>query len=237
MNIRALEREFRACADAEDAVNLSHFFKTGPGDYGEGDIFLGIRVPVIRKFTKKYASEITLNSVQALLKSRYHEERLLALLIMVEQFKSSDTAKQEDLYNLYLSNTTQINNWDLVDLSALHIVGGWLESRSREPLYQLAESESLWERRIAILATFHFIRQNDFVDTIAIAENLRNDDHDLIHKAVGWMLREVGNRDLETEEKFLKIYYKEMPRTMLRYAIERFPEPLRLAYLKGLIRH
>jgi len=233
MNARELQREFRACADADDAVNLSRFFKTGPGQYGEGDVFLGIRVPVIRKFSKKYASEITLNSVHKLIQSRYHEERLLALLIMVQQFKTSDTAEQKDLYDLYLSSTEYINNWDLVDLSSLHIVGGWLETRNRRPLYRLAESKDLWEKRIAILATFHFIRKNDFVDTMAIAEKLRNDRHDLIHKAVGWMLREVGNRDLATEEEFLGKYYKEMPRTMLRYAIERFPEPLRLAYLKG----
>jgi len=235
MNAKELQREFQACANAADAVNLSRFFKTGPGDYGEGDCFLGIRVPVIRKFTKKYASEISMGSVRVLLKSRYHEERLLALLIMVWQFKRADAAEREALYELYLSHTEYINNWDLVDLSAMHIVGGWLNNRKRSKLYDLAKSESLWERRIAILATFHFIRKNDYSDTLAIAEILKFDEHDLIHKAVGWMLREVGNRDLAIEEKFLKKYYNQIPRTMLRYAIERFPESLRLDYLKGRI--
>jgi len=233
MTSREIQCEFRACADVDDAVNLSRFFKTDSGDYGEGDIFLGIRVPVIRKFTKRYAAELSLRSVRALLKSRYHEERLLALLIMVRQFKGAESSKQESLYDLYLSHTAYVNNWDLVDLSAEHIVGVWLYTRKRDLLYQLAESENLWEKRIAILATFYFIRKNDFNDTIAIAEKLRNDKHDLIHKAVGWMLREVGNRDRSVEEKFLKKYLSEMPRTMLRYAIERFPEPLRLAYLNG----
>lgn len=235
MKVKELQGEFRTHADPEDARNLSRFFKTGPGDYGEGDCLLGIRIPVIRKFTKKYAQETSFSVIKSLLKSRYHEERLLALLIMVHIFKRSDSEEQKSLYDIYLSHTKYINNWDLVDLSAEHIIGGWLYSRKRDILYQLADSDSLWERRISILATFYFIKKNDFNDTILIAETLRSDSHDLIHKAVGWMLREVGNRDLGVEEKYLKSCYNELPRTMLRYAVERFPEPLRLAYLKGKV--
>ena len=236
MKAEQIQAEFRACADADDAVNLSRFFKTGPGQYGEGDLFLGIRVPVIRKFSVKYASELTLPGAGLMLKSKYHEERLLALLIMVRKFKNADTAERQAIYDLYLSHTEWINNWDLVDLSAEHIVGGWLNDQPRSAtLQRLARSELLWDRRISILATFHFIKQRDFIDTIAVAEILLHDKHDLIHKAVGWMLREVGNRDRAVEEAFLKRHYHVMPRTMLRYAIERFPEPLRLAYLKGSV--
>jgi 3-methyladenine DNA glycosylase AlkD len=237
MNVEQLQAEFRACADAADAVNLARFFKTSPGQYGYGDIFLGIRVPVIRSFVKKYGSEIKLSVTEELLRSEYHEERLLALLIMVHKFKGGDAAVRQAVYELYLANTKQVNNWDLVDLSAEHIVGGWLYDKKIciRGLQSLALSELLWDRRIAIISTFHFIRKNRFDDTFVIAETLLHDNQDLIHKATGWMLREVGNRDRAVEESFLRKHYKEMPRTMLRYAIERFPEPLRLAYLKGTV--
>ena len=234
MTTRELQSQFRALADPGDAANLARFFKTGPGEYGAGDRFLGIRVPAIRRCARAQAG-LPLRSVCALLKSAYHEERLLALLIMVLQFERADMAGRRARYDCYLAHTQWINNWDLVDLSAHHIVGAWLAARRRRPLYRLARSSALWERRIAILSTFHFIRQNDFTDTLGVATILRHDSHDLIHKAVGWMLREVGNRDRPVEEAFLKRHYSAMPRTMLRYAIERFPEPLRQSYLKGAV--
>jgi 3-methyladenine DNA glycosylase AlkD len=191
-------------------------------------------MPVVRRCVREYEG-LSLRGVEALLKSSWHEERMLGLLIMVRQFQRGDDAKQRVLYTLYLDSTDRINNWDLVDLSAEHIVGGWLRERSRKPLYRLARSASLWERRIAILATFHFIKRDDFGDTLAIAELLLGDRHDLIHKALGWMLREVGNRDRATEEAFLRTHYAALPRTTLRYAIERFPEPLRKRYLAGQV--
>jgi len=172
-----------------------------------------------------------LNDAVELMQSPFHEVRLTALLIMTYQAKRGDSSLP--LYRAYLANTDRINNWDLVDVTAEHLVGAHLFERSRRPLYRLAKSKSLWERRIAILSTFYFIRRNEFDDTLALADILLNDTEDLMHKAVGWMLREVGNRDLATEEAFLLPRYKQMPRTMLRYAIERFPGPKRLAYLKG----
>ena len=232
MNAAHVQALFRKQGSATDAANLARFFKTGPGEYGEGDRFLGIRVPVVRRCAREHI-ELPLRSVRALLKSPYHEERLLALLLMVLQFKRADEAGQRALYELYLSHTKWINSWDLVDLSACHIVGAWLEGRNRHPLRRLARSSSLWERRIAILATFHYIKQDDFTDTLAIATILLHDPHDLMHKAVGWMLREAGKRDQAVEERFLKTHCRTMPRTMLRYAIERFPEPLRQSYLAG----
>jgi len=223
----------RELGDSDIAAHSQRFFKTGKGEYGEGDIFLGIRIPVIRKCVKEYC-EISLEDTLELLKSPYHEARLLALLILVAQYSSAkNTAGQNAVYQAYLEHTQFINNWDLVDTSAAQIVGAHLFSRNRKPLYQLARSKSLWERRISIIATFYFIRRNDFQDTLALAELLLHDKEDLIHKAVGWMLREVGNRDRDTEEGFLKKYYTSMPRTMLRYAIEKLPEKDRLAYLHG----
>jgi 3-methyladenine DNA glycosylase AlkD len=232
MSVRQLQAEFRKLADAQDAVNLARFFKTGPGEYGAGDRFLGIRVPAIRRVARNHAG-LSRRGIRALLKSPYHEERLLALLIMVMQFKRGDPAAQRALYELYLASTDRINNWDLVDLTAPHIVGGWLRDRGRRTLTRLARSESLWERRIAVLATFHFIARNEFDDALGVAALLLDDPHDLIHKAVGWMLREIGKRDRAVEEAFLQAHYDRLPRTTLRYAIERFPEPLRKAYLAG----
>lgn len=230
----AIAGELRKLADPERAEIHQRFFKTGRGEYGEGDRFLGIRVPCIRKLVKKFRG-LALTDAEKLLCSRWHEERLFALLVLVDSFKRNGKELRKDIYNLYMDGTRWINNWDLVDLSAPHIPGAWLYSRSRNPLYEFAQSGDLWKKRIAVISTQHFIRMNDFEDTLAISEKLLHDNHDLIHKAVGWMLREVGKRDLETEEIFLKIHYRNMPRTMLRYAIEKFPEEKRQKYLKGRI--
>lgn len=220
--------------DAQKAQFLKGFFKTGPGEYAEGDIFLGIRVPEVRKLTREYRT-LTAGGVVPLLRSPFHEERLFALLVFVREFSHGDGRAREEIYGLYRENMEFVNNWDLVDLSAPPIVGGFLEDRNGDSLYRLAESPVLWERRIAIMATFHFIRLRRFADTLKIAKILLNDREDLIHKAVGWMLREVGKRDAECEESFLKEHYREMPRTMLRYAIEKFPPSRRRMYLDGSI--
>ena len=221
-------------ADSAEAQFLQRFFKTGPGEYGEGDRFRGIRVPVLRKLAATYQM-LPLEQTEELLHRAHHEDRLLALLILVRQFAKADPAGQTAVYDLYLGNTRFINNWDLVDVSAEHIVGAHLYRQSRKPLDRLAHSRSLWERRIAMLATFHFIRRGEFADTLRIAELLLTDREDLIHKAVGWLLREVGKRDQAIEESFLRAHYRQMPRTMLRYAIERFPEELRQEYLHGTV--
>ncbi|MCP4291690.1 MAG: DNA alkylation repair protein [bacterium] len=231
MNLTQIHKEMKAAGNAERAAHAQGFFKTGKGQYGEGDRFLGIRVPVTRTIARK-CRELSLKQTTRLLHSVYHEERLLALFVLVWQFQRSDDSGQTEIYNLYLDNTSFINNWDLVDSSAHLIVGPWLENRPRKILTELAVSGTLWERRIAMMATYHFIRQNEYSDTLKIAKILLQDDHDLIHKSVGWMLREIGNRDLETEEVFLKKHILKMPRTMVRYAIEKFPEELRLHYLK-----
>lgn len=210
---------------------LGRFFKCGQGEYGAGDKFLGITVPEQRKIVKKYYQIIEIGELDKLLKSKFHEVRLTALLILVEKFSKADEKTKNQIYKIYLKNAKRVNNWDLVDLSAPKIVGGYLLDKDRKILYHLAKSKNIWEKRIAVLATFSFIREKDFTDALKIAEILLNDKHDLIHKAVGWMLREVGNRDLKTEEKFLQKYYKTMPRTMLRYAIEKFPEKKRKKYL------
>ena len=222
----------RTLADPEVAAVSTRFFKTGPGEYGEGDVFIGIRVPAIRKVAKDFKG-LPAAEVECLLHSKIHEERLLALMILVTQFEKADKAARRQIYDLYLANTRYINNWDLVDLSAPQIIGGFLETRSRRPLYRLAKSASLWERRISIVATHWFIRHGDFVDTIRLAERLLGGKEDLIHKAVGWMLREVGKRDVTVLEEFLGQHCRVMPRTMLRYAIERFPEKKRRKYMGG----
>ncbi len=227
-----ISAKLRALASPDTAAILQRFFKTGVGQYGEGDVFLGIKVPPLRALAKRYR-DAKLDVVSNLLTSRYHEERLFALLLLMQFYQHGTDTEQSSAYELYLNNTQRINNWDLVDLSAPHIVGRHLQDRPRQVLLKLACSSSLWERRIAILATFHFIRLNDFDDTLHIAEILLQDEHDLMHKAVGWMLREVGKRDLAAEEDFLQKHYHDMPRTMLRYAIERFPEQRRRQYLNG----
>lgn len=232
MKVSELRGRLRKLGDPEDARFLQGYFKTGPGEYAEGDRFLGIRVPVIRKLVKEL-HDAPLRTVIALLKSPIHEERLLALLILVRKFENGAEPDKERIYDLYMSNTGYVNNWDLVDLSAPNIVGGYLLERSHKPLSKLARSQMIWDRRIAILATFFFIRAGENGTALEIAEVLLQDREDLIHKAVGWMLREIGKRDLEAEESFLKTHYHTMPRTMLRYAIERFPENRRQEYLKG----
>lgn len=225
------QKRLRSFACSEQATLLARFFKTGPGQYGEGDKFVGVKVPVIRKVAREF-KDLPLPESERLLHSEVHEERLLALVILVVQFEKGDDATRKQIYDLYLANTRHINNWDLVDLSAPRIVGGYLETRSRKPLDRLAKSASLWERRISILATHWFIRRGDFADTLRIAGKLLGDKEDLIHKAVGWMLREVGKRDVAVLEAFLGEHCRVMPRTMLRYAIERPPEKKRLGYLK-----
>jgi 3-methyladenine DNA glycosylase AlkD len=220
--------------DRERAQILQRFFKTSPGEYGEGDIFVGLRVPEVRKLAKEYQMTAISEIIQ-LLQSPIHEARLLALIILVRAYMRGDDSIQNRIYNLYIKNTRFINNWDLVDISAEHIVGSYLKYRSRSPLHSLAVSNLLWDRRISIMATFHYIKRGEFAETLRIAELLLRDPEDLIHKAVGWMLREIGKRDHLAEEEFLKAHYKTMPRTMLRYAIEKFPEKLRQQYLRGEI--
>jgi len=210
---------------------LKYFFKTGPGEYGAGDIFLGVIVPKARALAKEF-KDMSLSGVSSLLRSRVHEERLAALFILILKFNEGEPAQRGKIYRLYFKYTKFINNWDLVDLSAPNIVGAFLWDKNRKPLYSLASSANLWQRRIAILATFYFIKRADFKDCLAISRLLLADKEDLIHKAVGWMLREVGKKNPAIEEKFLKAHYKTMPRTMLRYAIEKFPEQKRRAYLK-----
>ncbi|REL33241.1 DNA alkylation repair protein [Rhodohalobacter sp. SW132] len=232
MTATIIQKELRELADPKVAEHSARFFKTGKGEYGEGDVFHGIRVPKQRKIAKKYR-DLPLNEVQTLLQSDYHEERLTALLILVYRFPKTDPDLQKKIYSFYLSSTDRINNWDLVDSSAPKIVGAWLLNRSRNILFELAKSDNIWERRIAIMATFYFIKQNDFEDTLKIAELLLDDPHDLIHKATGWMLREIGKQNEPLLESFLKPRYGNMPRTMLRYAIEKLPKNKRKAYLKG----
>ncbi len=231
-SLNTIQTQLRDIADPAIALTSLRFFKTAPGQYGEGDIFLGIKVPTLRALVKKFP-DTSLKTISALLKSKFHEERLFALLLLIDFYQNTNEATKQSAYDLYLAHSEHINNWDLVDVSAPYIVGDFLANRPRKPLYQLALSTSLWERRIAIVSTFHFIRRNEFTDTLLIAEHLLPDNHDLIHKAVGWMLREVGKRDQPIEEAFLQKHYQTMPRTMLRYAIERFPETRRKQYLNG----
>ncbi len=219
-------------ADPGKAKILQRFFKTGEGEYGEGDIFLGIVVPKQRKLVKKYWKGITLADLDRLIKSKIHEERLIALLILVAKFQKADDILKNQIYNFYLSHTKYINNWDLADLTAPNIVGTYLNNKNRSILYELAKSQHLWERRIAMLATFAFLKHGDCIDTLKIAKILMNDKHDLIHKAVGWMLREVGKKCGEKILiNFLNQYSRQMPRVMLRYAIEKLPKKQQQYYL------
>jgi 3-methyladenine DNA glycosylase AlkD len=231
MTVAAIRKRLRQYADRDQAALLQRFFKTGPGEYGEGDVFIGVTVPCSRKVAKEYG-DLALKEVVQLLRSRVHEERLVALLILVSQFQSADEKGRGRIYRTYLANHAFINNWDLIDLSAHPILGGFLQGKDQAPLYALARSGSLWKRRMAVLATFRNIRDHDLKETLKIARMLLKDQEDLIHKAVGWMLREVGKRDQPLLESFLKKHHQKMPRTMLRYAIERFPEPKRQRYLK-----
>ena len=226
----AVQRQVRALGSRERATHSLRFFKTGPGEYGEGDRFLGLTVPMLRMLAREH-QDLPIKEVTRLLQSPWHEERLLALLILVRQYARGTPATRAAIHRLYLKNTKHINNWDLVDSSAECIVGAHLAHRDRSLLARLARSNDLWERRIAIIATFHFIKRGEFRPTFNIAQLLLDDEHDLIHKATGWMLREVGQRDRKAELKFLDRYSHRMPRTMLRYAIERFPPQKRREWL------
>lgn len=226
-----IKTELEDLGDPEKREKLQTYFKTGKGEYGEGDIFLGISVGEQRKIAKRYR-ELAMPLVVKLLRSIIHEHRLVALLILVEKFKKGDQDEREKIVELYLDNTKWVNNWDLVDLSAHKILGEYLKNKSKTVLYNLAESEDLWERRISIISTFAFIRNGDYNEPLKIAEMLVNDEHDLIHKAVGWVLREVGKRDPAKEEEFLMKYYRKMPRTMLRYSIEKFDRNKKQFYMK-----
>jgi len=229
-----IRKRLRRFASKEKAVLLQRFFKTGPGQYGEGDRFLGVMVPNIRLVVKEF-KDAPLSEVKKLMHSPWHEERLCGLLLLVDQFERGDEALRKKIFALYLKNTSYINNWDLVDLSAPKIVGPSMDGGSRTVLYRFVRSRNLWERRIAILATFPYIRRGDFADALSLSEKLLADEEDLMHKAVGWMLREVGKKDVGTLERFLKKNHRRMPRTTLRYAIERFPEAKRKKYLTGTV--
>jgi len=222
--------EMQKLYSKERAEHSKRFFKTGKGEYGEGDIFLGLSVPEQRKLAKKY-KELSMSNLQRLLNSKIHEHRLVAGIILLHKYKS--TEKKEEIFNFYLKNTKRFNNWDLVDITCPHIVGKFLLDKNRKTLYILANSKNLWEKRIAVISTFEFIKNNQFGDTLKISEALLKDKHDLIHKAVGWMMREVGKRDESILKDFLKSNYKKIPRTTLRYAIEKFPKDEKKRWLRG----
>ena len=230
--INQLKKELKEKSNSKQAKILQRFFKTGKGEYGEGDIFLGIKVPIQRSIAKKYTN-LPLNQLQNLLNSKVHEYRLIALVILMDKYKKEN---KEKIYNFYIKNLKNINNWDLVDISCPNIIGAYLYTQpgkvTKKTLQKLAISDNLWERRVAIVSTFYFIRQNRFGESIGIAQMLKNDKHDLIHKAIGWMLREIGKRNQEVEERFLRKYYKTMPRTMLRSAIEKFSKERKEFYMK-----
>jgi 3-methyladenine DNA glycosylase AlkD len=231
--LRTIRTQLRALANPLVASHSSRFFKTGPGEYGEGDRFLGIRVPVLRRVAHEHRAA-RVSTAFALLRSPLHEERLLALLLLVAAFARADEHGRERIHRGYLRAIRRyVNNWDLVDTSAPTIVGQHLEAHGHQALYELARSTNLWERRVAVLASFWFIKRRDFAAALAIAELLLEDEHDLIHKAVGWMLREIGNRDAKAAARFLDRHCRRMPRTMLRYAIEKLPVARRRAYLAG----
>lgn len=234
--LASLSKELKALASPSKAKVLQGFFKTGKGEYGEGDVFLGITVPQTRRVAASYADKAGFEDIEVLLNSKVHEERLCALLILVHKFGMGGNVEKKEIYNFYLAHAKRANNWDLVDLSADKIVGEYLLEHPAEKkiLAKFALSDNLWKRRISIIATFAFIRKGKFGDTFRIAGMLLHDEHDLIHKAVGWMLREIGKREEEAEEKFLRKHCHEMPRTMLRYAIERFGGEKRKRYLQKL---
>jgi len=231
MSVPAIKKRLREYSSKEKARILQRFFKTGPGEYGEGDVFIGVMVPYARKVAKEF-NDAPLSGIEELLKSPVHEERLTALLILVSKFKKASEKEKARIYRSYLKNYSYINNWDLVDLTAHHIIGGFLKDKDRSVLYSLAVSKNLWKRRMSVISTFHYFKDNDFKETIKIAQMLLNDEEDLIHKAVGWALREVGKRDLSILESFLDKNCKVMPRTMLRYAIERMTEAKRKMYMR-----
>jgi 3-methyladenine DNA glycosylase AlkD len=226
-----IKQGLKRLGNPDKAKTLANFFKTGKDQYGEGDKFYGVTVPQTRAVAKKYTN-LSLDKIAELLKDEYHEVRLAALLILVEQYQNADTKGKKEIFNFYWKNAKAVNNWDFVDLTAPKIVGDFLLDKPRDILYAMAKSDNLWEKRIAIISTFTFIRNNDFEDTLKIGEMLLSDNHDLIHKAVGWMLRELGKKNQQAEEQFLKKHHKHMPRTMLRYAIERFDKKKKEYYMK-----
>lgn len=235
VSLTALKNELVSRSDKQKAAFFPRYFKAGKGEYAEGDIFIGVTVPLMRAIAKQFR-ELSLSDVEKLLRSPIHEHRYTALLILVVKYEKRSAEEKQSIVDLYFKNLGYVNNWDLVDTSAPYILGPHLaDPKKRQLLFKLAASNHLWRQRVALLATYYFIKQNDFSTTLELAEKLLSHEHDLIHKAVGWMLREIGNRDLATEEKFLKKHYHSMPRTALRYAIEKFPEPKRQAYLKGTI--
>ncbi len=226
-------KDLQSVSSREKAASSSRFFKTGIGQYGEGDIFIGVTVPEQRKVAQKYYKDVDLDEIQDLLNSKIHEYRLTALIILTLKFKKADSTEQKEIVDFYLKNTENINNWDLVDGSAPYILGKYLLDKPREILYSLAKSGTLWEERISVLATYTFIKNNDFEDILKLAKLFLSHRHDLMHKAVGWMLREVGKQNILVLEQFLKENYKTMPRTMLRYAIEKFEPEIRNKILTG----
>ena len=232
--ITELKSKIKSLADKKVAETMQWFFKTGKGDYGEGDVFIGLKVPVQRKLAKEF-KDLSLTEIKELLTSIVHEERLISLIILIDKYQKADEKGKYEIFNFYLKNRKGINNWDLVDISAPKIIGKHLLEKDKSILFKFALSKNLWERRIAILSTWEFIKNNNYKPTLQIAGILLKDKHDLIHKAVGWMLREIGKKEIAVEEKFLKSCYKKMPRTMLRYAIEKFPETKRKKYLQGKI--
>ena len=228
--LEQLKKELDSLEDKEQKETIKNFFKTGKGEYAEKDIFLGISVPIQRKISKKYLN-LSLSKIKELLKSKIHEHRFTALLILINKYERGNTNEKENIFNLYMNHARYVNNWDLVDLSAPKIVGDFLKDKDKKILYNFSNSENLWEKRISIVSTFSFIKNNEFEDTLTISEILLNDSHDLIQKAVGWMLREVGKKDETILKNFLKFHHKKMPRTTLRYAIEKFDEKKRKKYL------
>ena len=232
--LKELRKKIKLLGSPDVSKTMQWFFKTGKGEYGEGDVFVGLKVPTQRKLAGEFR-DLSLSDLKILLSSTVHEERLISLLILVDKYGRGDEQAKEEIFSFYLKNRRGINNWDLVDLSAPKIIGKHLLKKDKSLLFKFALSKNLWERRIAVLSTYEFIRNNDFAVTLQLSEILLQDKHDLIHKAVGWMLREIGKIDLVTEENFLKLRYKKMPRTMLRYAIEKFPETKRKKYLQGKI--
>ena len=231
MTVKEIQRELESFSAPEKKERLPYFFKTGKGQYGEGDKFLGVVVPDTRTIAKKYKA-IPFEEIKKLLENEYHECRLCALLILVERFKKARGEERKEIVDFYLSHTSRINNWDLVDLSARDIVGEYLLNKDRSDLYKLAESDLLWDQRIAVVATFAFIRRGDLDDIFALSEKLLKHKHDLMHKAIGWMLREAGKKDKDRLCLFLDHFHKEMPRTMLRYSIEKFTPEERTHYMK-----
>lgn len=231
VNFTSLHKALLKAKNPARAEHLQRFFKTGTGEYGEGDIFVGLTTPESRQMAEKF-KDLPYSEIQKVLEGKFHEERLIGLLLLVNRYQTGSDNDKKKVYEMYIKNTEHINNWDLVDVTADKIIGSYLENKDKALLYQFVKSKSLWERRIAIISTFYYIKKGNPSETLKIAEILKDDKEDLIHKAVGWMLREIGKRcTISVEENFLRRHYKTMPRTMLRYAIEHFPEKKRKYYL------